>query len=116
MFATGSTPPSPSARPSAAETAHRVEVLGTLRSFVAQLLLVLQLWLWPIDGLPAVAAVDGPIPTISVIAVDGAVLACVNVVFPGSDTGVPEKGVSPPPPAAPPPPPLPPLPEDVTFA
>ena len=51
------TPPTSSAHSDAAGTAHRVEVLRPLRAFASHFLLRLQLWLWPIDVLPAVAAV-----------------------------------------------------------
>ena len=51
------TPPTSPAHTDAAGTAHRVEILRPLRTFVSHFLLRLQLWLWPIDVLPAVAAV-----------------------------------------------------------
>lgn len=51
------TPPTSPAHTDAAGTAHRVEILRPLRTFVSHFLLRLQLWLWPIDILPAVAAV-----------------------------------------------------------
>src|SRR5690242_16066969 len=75
------TPPASSAHAGAAETTHRVEVLSSLRAFVAQLLLILQLWVWPIDGLPATAVVRRPIAAIPVVAVYGAILTCINVVL-----------------------------------
>lgn len=81
-------PPSTSSHASAAVTAHRVEVLGTLRAFAAHLLLDLQLWLRLVDGLPAVATVARPTTVIPVVAVHGAVFACIDVVHPSSDTCV----------------------------
>src|ERR1700745_3627651 len=75
------TPPASSAHAGTAETAHRVEVLSSLRAFVAQLLLILQLWDWPVDGLPAVAVVHRPIPAIPVVALYGAILPGINVVL-----------------------------------
>ena len=59
-------PPSTSSHTRAAVTAHRVEVLGTLRTFAAHLLLGLQLWLRLVDGLPAVATIARPTAAIPV--------------------------------------------------
>src|ERR1700746_3833772 len=82
------TPPASSAHAGTAETAHRVEVLSSLRAFVAQLLLILQLWVWPIDGLPAVALFHQQIAITPVVAVDGAILTCINVVLTGGNACV----------------------------
>src|SRR4029077_10315671 len=81
-------PPSTSSHASAAVTAHRVEVLGTLRAFAAHLLLGLQLWLRLVDGLPAVATVARPTTAIPVVAVHAAIFARIDVVLPTSDTCV----------------------------
>ena len=81
-------PPSTSSHASAAVTAHRIEVLGTLRAFAAHLLLGLKLWLRFVDGLPAVATVARPTTVVPVVAVHGAVFACIDVVLPSSDTRV----------------------------
>ena len=81
-------PPSTSSHASAAVTAHRVEVLGTLRAFAAHFLLGLQLWLRLVDGLPAVAIVARPTTAIPVVAVHAAVFARIDVVLPTSDTCV----------------------------
>ena len=52
------------------------------------MLLGLQLWLRPIDGFPAVAAVTRPTTAIPVVAVNGTIFARVNVVLPDGYTGV----------------------------
>ena len=80
--------PSTSSHASAAGTAHRVEVLRTLRAFAAHLLLGLQLCLRLVDGLPAVAAVARPVTAVPVVAVHRAIFAGIDVVLPRGDTGV----------------------------
>src|SRR5215471_17077489 len=81
-------PPTSHTSARSARSPHRVEVLRTLRAFAAHLLLVLQLWLGPVDGLPAVAAVTRPVAAIPVVAVNRSVLPREYVVFPDGNAGV----------------------------
>jgi hypothetical protein len=89
-----------SASSAAHATSHRAaEVLGALLPCSACLLLLLQTGLRPVGGLPSVATVLGPIAVLPVIAVNGTVLACRDVVaarsYAGASVGVVGKATPP---------------------
>lgn len=82
-------PAASAAHPSCAHssTHRRSKVLAALLADGTCLLLLLQIGLWPARGLPSIAGVLGPVPTLPIVAIDSAVLTCVDVVCFRRDTG-----------------------------
>src|SRR6516165_11234829 len=83
-------PPPPSTHAHAPTTiaAHRVEVLAPLHPLVPHLLLPLHVGLRLVHRLPSAAAVARPVSRVSVVAVNSAVLAGIDVVLPSGNSGV----------------------------